>query len=551
MSNHSSLQAPGSSLPPELYGLMSAWADAALTDDEFAQLDTLLKESTYGRQAFARYVRMCQSLPELIVPSFDAAIRECAANRERSFLHVAESDESRPESISPRPGHEQRSGAGRGESRDSWKPRTSFDAAGPSGLAGTLHSRHLLRRLARQPWVVVAGLLVAVLIGVSGVFPRGNPRAVNPVAILPVAPAIDAMAGSGDLDSHLAVVTRSANVVWESGSVPAEIGAALKSQVLKLASGTLEFEFECGASLRLRGPAEFAVISKSRGKLLFGELSAQVPENAHGFTIDTPSVEVVDLGTEFGVSVDRAGIADVHVFRGLVETRRPSGDEQPGLLERLETDQTRRFAPDQRTSEMLKFDESKYPAPPEHYHDEPTTRGAICLLREPPKSLAVGALESNEFILLFEERRDVQLPRPIPVSLSLPGRYDRFRGKDGKLRPPLHVDSYLLHFDALTTPRNYTHLRLDGSVTFPRPILGVIAVGPALSVTDGLFGYADVIQSDARSRGLDRKAKGDNLDVVTLSEDRRTLHVSFSVGGSCDQLRILIQAEQNQSVEEQ
>ena len=495
----------------ELYRLLSAWADGVLTDAEFSRLDDVLKGREESRRAFARYVRMCQSLPELVVPSLDDA------------------------------------------SPHNTVGATTVAAGHPArirlGLAG-------MRRLLRQPWIVVATLLVAVVAGAWGVFLRDNVGGGQPVVTAKEPVAHDAAttaavtpSDSGELDTHFAVVTRTDNVVWEAGGVPAEIGGALGSQVLRLAAGTLEFEFACGASLRLRGPAEFALISKSRGKLLFGELSAQVPEQAHGFTIDTPSVEVVDLGTEFGVNVDHAGISDVHVFRGLVETRMPSSDEQPGSLERLSTDQTRRFAPDEPKSSLLSFDETQFPLPPERYRDEPTTQGAICLLREPPKSLAVGALESNEFILLFEERKDVAVQRAIPVNLSLPGRYDRFKGKDGKLRPPLHVDSYLLHFDALTTPRNYNHLRLDGSVTFPRPIRGVIAVGPALTLTDPLFGISDVVQSDARSRGLDRGLKGNNPDIVTLSADRRTLHVSFSVGGSCDQLRILIEAEQKPNVQ--
>lgn len=511
------LHSSPNSVPRDLYRLMSAWADDALTDEEFAQLDELLKHNVEARQTFARYVRICQSLPELVVPSFSSGEVEAADLPERT---------SNPQA-SP--------------ARIPQRFRSGFDR---------------LRQLRQTPWIVMATLLTAVFVGVMAVLWTGSQ---GKAVIVQSPPAPSANLELGDtplisksvmveLDSHLAVVTRSDGVVWEPGTNSPEIGAALESQVLRIKSGTLEVEFACGASVRLRGPAEFSLVSKTRGKLSFGELSTQVPDEAHGFVIDTPSVEVVDLGTEFGINVNRLGISEVHVFRGLVETRMPSGGDQPGLLERLTVDQTRRFTLDQSKSEVLSFDQSKFPAPPERYHDEPTTQGAICLLREPPKSLAVGALESNEFILLLAERENVQLYRPIPVSLTLPGRYDRFRNKDGKLRPPQRVDSYLLHFDALSTPQNYSHLRLDGSVTFPRPILGVLAVGQILTLTDPLFGISEVIQSDARSRGLDRKAKGSNLDVVTLSEDRRTLHVNFSVKGSCDQLRILIEAEQDPGI---
>ena len=39
---------------------------------------------------------------------------------------------------------------------------------------------------------------------------------------------------------------------------------------------------------------------------------------AKGFTVETPSATLVDLGTEFGADVDRSGNGEVHVFRGEV-----------------------------------------------------------------------------------------------------------------------------------------------------------------------------------------------------------------------------------------
>lgn len=470
---------PSEIVPPELYRLMSAWADGAMSDAEFAQLDEFLRESPAARGAFSRYVRLCQSLPELVVPGIQV--------------------------------------------EDSQVVDPACDFA----------DRQKARRRNWRQLVIAASLLVAV----AGIYLRFVARPVD--VVIPVV-------ASAEIDSHLAVLTRAEDVVWEPESVRGEIGTAIGPSVLRLVSGTLELEFACGASLKLRGPAEFRLMSTSRGQLKYGELAAYVPDGAQGFTIDTPSVEVVDLGTEFGVKVDSNGIADVHVFRGIVETRMSSKDDLPGSLERLSADQTRRFAPDELKSQVLHFDATSFPVPPDRYLDEPATEGAVCLLRQPPKSVAVGTLESNEFILLFQERKDVRLPRTVPVSFTLPGRYDRFRGKGGKLKPPLAVDSYLLHFDSLTASGKESHLRLDGSVTFPRPIVGVIAVGTVLMQTDALFGHPEIVESDARSRGLDRNAKSGSPDVVTLSEDRRTLHVSFSVGGSCDQLRILIEAAKPQ-----
>jgi hypothetical protein len=57
-------------------------------------------------------------------------------------------------------------------------------------------------------------------------------------------------------------------------------------------------------------------------------LRATVPETAQGFTIGTPTVDVVDRGTEFGLRVDAEDKAEVHVFQGKVDMYGPNADPQ-------------------------------------------------------------------------------------------------------------------------------------------------------------------------------------------------------------------------------
>ncbi len=71
----------------------------------------------------------------------------------------------------------------------------------------------------------------------------------------------------------------------------------------------------------VEGPAEFILKSKDRVDLKYGTAWFQVPEGAQGFTVSTQNMEVVDLGTEFGVLIrEEEGHRDqVHVIKGLVE----------------------------------------------------------------------------------------------------------------------------------------------------------------------------------------------------------------------------------------
>ncbi len=50
-----------------------------------------------------------------------------------------------------------------------------------------------------------------------------------------------------------------------------------------------------------------------------GKLRVTVPPHAQGFAIRTPKLELVDLGTEFGVQVDDGKGTEVQVFQGKVE----------------------------------------------------------------------------------------------------------------------------------------------------------------------------------------------------------------------------------------
>jgi hypothetical protein len=101
---------------------------------------------------------------------------------------------------------------------------------------------------------------------------------------------------------------------WEKNSSD----QVASGESITLSKGFLTLEFGCGAVVRLEGPAEFEVLSDHRGYLHFGKLSARAEKEINGFRIETPAGEIVDLGTEFGVSVDGKGVAETHVFEGEV-----------------------------------------------------------------------------------------------------------------------------------------------------------------------------------------------------------------------------------------
>jgi len=99
---------------------------------------------------------------------------------------------------------------------------------------------------------------------------------------------------------------------------------------LELDSGLVRLAFECGSGVTLQGPAHLEFHSAWKAVLRRGKLAAVVPEEARGFTVFTPDMKIVDLGTKFGAEVDATGQASVQVYEGevTVQSREaPESDE--------------------------------------------------------------------------------------------------------------------------------------------------------------------------------------------------------------------------------
>jgi Concanavalin A-like lectin/glucanases superfamily/FecR protein len=104
-----------------------------------------------------------------------------------------------------------------------------------------------------------------------------------------------------------------------SGVTPLTIGAPVRSGRFELKSGLVQLEFLSGANVVVEGPAELDLKSTKLIVCHRGRLRVRVPEQAKGFSVDTPHHRAVDLGTEFGVSVGDGDASEVHVFQGEVE----------------------------------------------------------------------------------------------------------------------------------------------------------------------------------------------------------------------------------------
>jgi hypothetical protein len=172
------------------------------------------------------------------------------------------------------------------------------------------------------------------------------------------------MSQSGEEDDQT-VASRERPIAWLVTGIDALLkkeakrweGNTLPSGAYQLERGLLHLRFRGNVMVYVEAPADFETASDNRVVLHRGRLSANVPSEGVGFTVETPEAEVIDFGTgrqgrqpnasyrsfaagplplvanfannltmlsgsntEFSVDVE-AGASEVHVFEGLVRVQ--------------------------------------------------------------------------------------------------------------------------------------------------------------------------------------------------------------------------------------
>ncbi|HEY1064522.1 MAG TPA: FecR domain-containing protein, partial [Pirellulales bacterium] len=118
----------------------------------------------------------------------------------------------------------------------------------------------------------------------------------------------------------VARITGTHNCIWSNPETAAAYGSPLHAgQKIELAEGLAEVTFADGATLLLEGPATFHVTGSGKVDLHAGRMAAVVPQRARDFHVRTATLDLFDVGTEFGLVAQESGAAEVHVFNGLVK----------------------------------------------------------------------------------------------------------------------------------------------------------------------------------------------------------------------------------------
>jgi hypothetical protein len=211
----------------------------------------------------------------------------------------------------------------------------------------------------------VAGLAAAVvLLGAFGIW-MGNrkPRADFPVnAVAENDPEQDALEPREQATASTFVariVKASSDCVWGKSAQPEEFLLRIRAgDLMHLVSGLVELEFQCGARIILNGPAMFTPTGPASGHLESGRLTGKVSKG--NFRLVTPTAEVIDLGTEFGVVADAKHGCDVVVFDGRVQVVSRSDGTNTGKVLDMTEGMAARFRVDGTTEYGLPTDAATF-----------------------------------------------------------------------------------------------------------------------------------------------------------------------------------------------
>lgn len=316
-----------------------------------------------------------------------------------------------------------------------------------------------------------------------------------------------------------------------------KVGDRLGAETIQLESGFVRLVFDDGVEVTLEGPAEYELIKPGKTRLRTGLLTATVPEGAEGFQVETPTAEVVDLGTSFGVDLRETGFSRVSVFDGEVEVAASDKSKKHLLTE----GESVRIGAD-RQIEEVDFD----PRPFEKvWPISSGIAGSSDVFRfVPPWPKRIRFVQSDEHIFVAAEGSAVELGQALQVNISAPGEYRRVDELTPlELPTGERVRSYILHFSPTESLRPRDAQRVAGSITFDRPMLGLIVQHEELVASMRRFSRrgAGAVQ---HRRQLDLSGRS-NGDRITLSEDRKTVTLDLiSPGRNTDLVRVIVDGDQ-------
>jgi len=109
----------------------------------------------------------------------------------------------------------------------------------------------------------------------------------------------------------------------------------LPAQRMQLKQGLAEIQFYCGATAIIEAPADFDIVGEDTAYLRSGRILVRINKHGKKFRLETPTANLLDLGTEFGVVVNDQNGSLLQVYDGEVLATAKAQKSKPKPQERL------------------------------------------------------------------------------------------------------------------------------------------------------------------------------------------------------------------------
>jgi hypothetical protein len=378
------------------------------------------------------------------------------------------------------------------------------------------------RRSQRMLVAYLAIVLVPfMVIGIAFAFrQKGQNFAYQVASILPSSPA-----------NVAAIRPLTSTTHWQFADSSASDQVA-EGKKIKLDQGAVELLFFSGARMLVEGPAELTVSDKLSIRLEYGRLRTTVRQGVSGFKVETSSMNIVDLGTEFIVDATEDGATTSCVTQGSCRVSKPASlqDQSTGLTvvsgSCVMSDREQDLAIlDQEQSQLVCKRMISTFARYDLAIDEMSP--SVCIVNA--KSLDETSLTDPHLVYLIPEKRNVFLKE----NLVLQDKSMQIIVPAGTM-----LDSFLLHFSLgslpkETKPRVIAKLKTSGYVTFQNPTITSFSSRQLLEQTDHLFSDKTQMRTSSDLEAGDRVSAAENTLSFDLACEENDI----------DQVRVLVQSQ--------
>lgn len=525
-------------LPTDLLPLIERLVDGTIDDVGFARLDTILRGQVEARRLYRRYINIHATLPGIIGHTSQLSIQfkddpdgVIACSHEPSnaeFLRLLMQVEATGRKL-PVP---EIYGNNRSSEVEEEQEKRSLS---PGDIA--VVSTYLIRRSLTAKLMAISMAAAVFALGIV-LFVQFT-ETVNPTNETTQVP--------GPVHGPtVARLTGEHDAIWHvpTGDVSPSVGDELYAgQMLMLMHGFAEIMTSSGAKASFEAPCKIELTETDNViRLHHGKLVGIVEsDDAKGFLVRTPHMDVIDRGTRFGVLVEEGGEVLAEVFEGHVEVK--STARETRHLARRSLYGGDSVAIDSSGREMSReaFEPESFDRLKEFNAGIVALSGDVRWLPNPMDGVELVDWITGHGTIATEELLGYRLERDISVNLRGPGNFLQFNGPADPEVVPRNtvIRSYLL----LLNPGPTTEIVVSrGSITFKGEILGVISSedqwNAFLPQITNKFGRVFAISSH-RSL-LESSQPDETADEIVLAEDGRTLSFKFVTDGFADTVRVIV-----------